>query len=93
MARVVEVVFEGMSETADRGGGGGGREAAGGGGGAGKGGGGGALMLHRRKSRVRRRKRKELFGVQLCVAAAALGLVVGLQSVSQGAGEGAAVTC
>lgn len=90
MARVVEVVFEGMSETADGGGGGGGREA---GGGAGKGGGGGALMLHRRKSRVRRRKRKELFGVQLCVAAAALGLVVGLQAVSQGAGEGAAVTC
>ncbi|XP_075902249.1 sodium/potassium/calcium exchanger 3-like [Nelusetta ayraudi] len=88
MARVVEVVFEGMSETADRGGGGGGREAGGGGGGggAGKGGGGGALMLHRRKSRVRRRKRKELFGVQLCVAAAALGLAVGLQSVSQGAG-------
>lgn len=82
MARVVEVVMlEGMPETAVV---------------VGEGGGGGAgeVMLRRRKSRVRRRKRKELFGVQLCVAAAALALVAGLQSVSRGAaGEGAAVTC
>lgn len=87
MARVVEVVvLKGMPETAVIGGGGEG-------GGAGEGRGGGGVMLRRRKSRVRRRKRKELFGVQLCVAATALALVAGLQSVSRGPGEGAAVTC
>lgn len=87
MARVVEVVVKGMPETAVVG------EGGAEGGAVGEGGSGGEVMLRRRKSRVRRRKRKELFGVQLCVAAAALALVAGLRSVSRGAGEGAAVTC
>ncbi|KAF3708487.1 Sodium/potassium/calcium exchanger 3 [Channa argus] len=47
---------------------------------------GGGGMLNRLRSRARRRKRKELFSVQMCFAGVVLGLVVGLQSVSQKAG-------
>lgn len=45
------------------------------------------MMLNRRRSRARRRKRKELFGFQMCFAGILLGLVAGLRSVSQKAGE------
>lgn len=51
-------------------------------------GGGGGVMLNRRRSKARRRKRKELFAVQMCFAGVVLGLVTGLQSVAQKAGEG-----
>lgn len=81
---MARVVVEGMPETAVGG------EEEGGGGGAGEdgGGGGGGVMPNRRRSKARRRKRKELFGVQMCLAAAALGLVAGFQSVARRAGEG-----
>ncbi|XP_034465346.1 sodium/potassium/calcium exchanger 3 isoform X2 [Hippoglossus hippoglossus] len=47
---------------------------------------GGGVMLNRRRSKARRRKRKELFGVQMCFTGVVLGLVAGLQCVSQRAG-------
>lgn len=50
--------------------------------------GGGGVMLNRRRSKARRRKRKELFAFQMCFAGVVLGLVTGLQSVAQKAGEG-----
>lgn len=73
---MARVVVEGMPEST-------------GDGGAGAGGGGGVMMvmMNRRRSKARRRKRKELFGVQMCFAGALLGLVAGLQSVAQRAGE------
>lgn len=80
---MARVVVEGMPETAV-----GGEEGGGGGAGEDGGGGGGGVMPNRRRSKARRRKRKELFGVQMCLAAAALGLVAGLQSVARRAGEG-----
>lgn len=49
--------------------------------------GGAGMMLNRRRSKARRRKRKELFGFQICFAGFLLGLVAGLRSVSQKAGE------
>ncbi|XP_060943411.1 sodium/potassium/calcium exchanger 3-like [Limanda limanda] len=49
-------------------------------------GGGGGVMLNRRRSKARRKKRKELFGVQMCFTGVVLGLVAGLQCVSQRAG-------
>lgn len=87
---MARVVVEGMPETAVGGeeGGGGGAGEDGGGGGGGGGDGGGGVMPNRRRSKARRRKRKELFGVQMCLAAAALGLVAGLQSMARRAGEG-----
>lgn len=51
--------------------------------------GGGGVMLNRRRSKARRRKRKELFAFQMCFAGLVLGLVAGLRSVVQEAGEGA----
>lgn len=48
---------------------------------------GGGVMLSRRRGKARRRKRKELFAIQMCFAAVLLGLVVGLQTVAQKAGE------
>lgn len=50
---------------------------------------GGGVMLNRRRSKARRRKRKELFAFQMCFAGVVLGLVAGLRSVVQEAGEGA----
>lgn len=50
--------------------------------------GGGGMMLNRRRSKARRRKRKELFVVQMCFAGVLLGVVVGLKTVAQKAGEG-----
>lgn len=50
---------------------------------------GGGVMLNRRRSKAKRRKRKELFAIQMCFAGVLLGLVVGLKSVAQKAGEGA----
>ncbi|TDH00905.1 hypothetical protein EPR50_G00174520 [Perca flavescens] len=49
---------------------------------------GGGVMLNRRRSKGRRRKRKELLAIQMCLAGVLLGLVVGLKSVAQKAGEG-----
>lgn len=49
--------------------------------------GGAGMMLNRRRSKARRRKRKELFGFQVCFAGFLLGLVAGLRSASQKAGE------
>ncbi|XP_061767056.1 sodium/potassium/calcium exchanger 3-like [Nerophis ophidion] len=41
------------------------------------------VMLSRRRSKGRRRKRKELFAVQMCFTGFLLGLVAGLQKVTQ----------
>lgn len=51
---------------------------------------GGGVMLNRRRSKARRRKRKESFAFQMCFAGVLLGLVVGLRSAAQEAGEGRA---
>lgn len=48
---------------------------------------GGGVMLNQRRSKARRRKRKELFAFQMCFAGVVLGLVAGLRSVVQEAGE------
>ncbi|KAG7512517.1 sodium/potassium/calcium exchanger 3-like [Solea senegalensis] len=55
-------------------------------------GGKGGLMLNRWRSKARRKKRKELFGVQMCFAGAALGLVAGLQCVAHIAGSRASTS-
>lgn len=50
--------------------------------------GGRGVMLNRRRSKARRKKRKELFAFQMCFLGGLLGLVAGLQTVAQRAGEG-----
>lgn len=74
---MARVVVEGMPETT----------VAGAGAGAGAGGGGAGAMPNRRTSKARRRKRKELFAIQMCFAGVLLGLVTGLRSAAQTAGE------